>query len=456
MKFALKICSMINTWEKILLILEKSLKPGLFHLWIRPLKGSFNPESELLKLEAPNEFIASWVREKLQDIIVDACQKVSGLKPDVEISSSSNGAAYSPLQSGQGVIRHKQQALPVKTPLRVVSSFQFNFDDFVVGPCNELAFVASRSFCRKNISSDQLFLCSSTGLGKTHLAQSMGRFMSDRADKNNIRIAYLTAEEFANQLVMALRTKRMDEFKARFRDQIDVLLLEDIHFFQGKEKIQDEFLSTFNSLQCQGKKVVLTSTFLPKELNGVDSNLVSRLCRGFLAVIDRPDMKTREQIIRKKAEMLQASLPDDVAVFLAGKIQNDIRQLESCLHNLVFQARMLKVNITLDLAMQVIKNYDVQGQKMDMDQIISLVCKLFDVSRESISSKSRKKQNVMARNVAFYIARRFTDFSLKEIGYHLNRRHSTVIKGITIIEKEISRKSPVGRQLKQTINQIVT
>ncbi len=447
---------MMNAWERILIILEKSLKPGLFKLWIRPLRGIFDPESGRLSLEAPNEFIASWVKEKLESAILESSQDVLGLTPELLITCSSNNNGHSsPIRTCRNIIRQEQPALPVNTPLKVVSSFQFSFDDFVVGPCNELAFVASKSFCRENISSDQLFLCSSTGLGKTHLAQSMGSFMAAQANRKNVRIAYLTAEEFANQLVMALKAKRMEEFKARFRDQIDVLLLEDIHFFQGKEKIQNEFLSTFNSLQCQGKKIVLTSTFLPKELSDIDSNIVSRMCRGFLAVIDRPDMSTRQEIVRNKANSLQVNLSDDVTDYLAGSIQNDIRQLESCLHNLVFKARMLKESITLDLAMQVIQNYDIQNNKMDLDQILDHVCKLFQVSREGICSKSRKKQHVMARNVAFYIARRFTDFSLKEIGYRLNRRHSTVIKGITNVEKEISRKSPLGRQLKQTVNQIL-
>ncbi len=445
----------MHEWERIQLILEKSLKPGLFKLWIRPLKGSFNPESGRLNLEAPNEFIASWVKEKLESSILESSQDVLGLTPELVIVCSGNNGISSPIKAGRNITRQQQPALPVNTQLKVVSSFQFNFEDFVVGPSNELAFVASKSFCRETPTSDQLFLCSSTGLGKTHLAQAMGNLMSGRANKKNLRIAYLTAEEFANQLVMALKGKRMEEFKSRFRDQIDVLLLEDIHFFQGKEKIQNEFLSTFNSLQCQGKKVVLTSTFLPKELNDIDSNLVSRMCRGFLAVIERPDMKTRMEIVKNKASSLQVSLSDDVTDFLAGRIQNDIRQLESCLHNLVFKARMLKERITLELAMQVIQNFDVQDHKLDMEQILAHVCKLFEVSPDCICSKSRKKQYVMARNVAFYIARRFTDHSLKEIGYRFNRRHSTVIKGITSVEKEISRKSPAGRQLSQTINQIV-
>ena len=446
---------MTNVWERIQIILEKNLKPGLFQLWIKPLKGSYNSETRLITLEAPNEFIASWVKEKLEDFVLESSKDVLGLTPELSITSPKNNGSSSPMKVSRNCTRYEQPALPGKTPLNIMSSFKFTFQDFVVGPSNELAYVASKSFCSQNITSDQLFLCSSTGLGKTHLAQSMGNFLAEHSNRKSIRLAYLTAEEFASQLVMAIKSKRMEEFKARFRDQIDVLLIEDIHFFQGKEKIQNEFLSTVNSLQCQGKKIVFTSTFLPKELNDIDSNLISRLCRGFLAVIDKPDLKTRQEIVRNKATSLQVSLSDEVTDFLAGRIQKDIRQLESCLNNLIFKARMLKENITLELAMQVIKNYDCQDAKINMDEILTQVCTLFDISRESICSRSRKKQYVLARNVAFYIARKYTDFSLKEIGYQFNRRHSTVIKGITSIEKEISRHSPQGRQLKQTINQIV-
>ncbi|RQD60707.1 MAG: chromosomal replication initiator protein DnaA [Desulfonatronovibrio sp. MSAO_Bac4] len=447
---------MMNAWERIQPILEKSLKPGIFQLWIKPLKGEYHQDSNRLVLEAPNDFIASWVKDKLEDAVLSSGMEVLGKKPELAITSPDNNCKTSPLKVGRMVNPEEKPALPSRKALKIVSGFKFFFRDFVVGPCNELAYVASKSFCSERISSDQLFLCSSTGLGKTHLAQSMGNHLAEISNTKNIRMAYLTAEEFASQLVMALKSRRMDEFKARFRDQIDVLMLEDIHFFQGKENIQNEFLSTINSLQCQGKKVVLTSTFLPKELKDIDSNIVSRMCRGFLAVIERPDLQTRREIIKNKAASMQIDVPDEVTDFLAGKIQQDIGQLESCLQNLVFKARMLKEKISLELANQVIKHFDVQEHSLSMDDIINQVCKLFDVSLDSISSKSRKKQYVLARNVAFFVARRHTEASLKEIGYKLNRRHSTVIKGITSVEKELSRQSPLGRQLEQTISQIVS
>ncbi len=420
------------------------------------MQGSFDPEKKILKLQAPNEFVASWVRERLQSMILEAGQDVLGVTPGLEITADREGDASTPLGSSeQAGAKETRMHLPIQSNIQAVSRFRYSFRDFVVGPCNELAFVASKSFCREQASSDQLFLCSSTGLGKTHLVQSMGNNLASGSNRHTLRIAYLTAEEFACQLIQAIKSKQVERFKARYRDQIDLLMLEDIHFFQGKEKIQGEFLSTINSLQSQGKKVVLSSSFLPKELSDLDSNLVSRLCRGFMAVIDKPDLGTRQEILRQKATCMQVSLPQEVSQMLAERIQTDIRQLESCLSNLVFKARMLKERITMEMALEVLKNYDLMEQNLDLEEIIQSVCRVFDLPREKICSKSRKKQHVLARNLAFYLARKYTGHSLKEIGQRFNRRHSTVLKGVANVEKEVNTDTPLGRQLKDAASRVM-
>ena len=420
------------------------------------MQGSFDPDAKILRLQAPNEFVASWVRERLQSMILEAGQDVLGVTPELEISAFRADEAASPLGSPEKAgASETRMHLPIQSNIQVVSRFRYSFQDFVVGPSNELAFVASRSFCREQVSSDQLFLCSSTGLGKTHLVQSMGNNLAGSSNKEALRVAYLTAEEFACQLIQAIKSKQVERFKARYRDQIDILMLEDIHFFQGKEKIQGEFLSTINSLQGQGKKVVLSSSFLPKELNDLDSNLVSRLCRGFMAVIDKPDLGTRQEILRQKASSLQISLPQEVSHLLAERIQTDIRQLESCLSNLVFKARMLKERITLEMALEVLKNYDLKEQNLDLEEIIRSVCRVFDLPREKVCSKSRKKQHVLARNLAFYLARKYTGHSLKDIGRRFNRRHSTVLKGVANVEKEVNTDTPLGRQLKDAASRVL-
>ena len=194
-------------------------------------------------------------------------------------------------------------------PPRVVHNWRHQFDDFIVGPCNNLAYVASRSFCQDMDVSDQLFLCSAPGLGKTHLAQAIGGEIARQTNRQHLRVCYLSAEEFASQLVMAIKAKTVEQFKNRFRADLDLLLLEDVHFFQGKEKMQDELLNTLKSLQNQGRRVVMTSTFLPRELSDIDSNLTSRFAQGFMAVINKPDHQTRLSIIDAKARAAKVDMP---------------------------------------------------------------------------------------------------------------------------------------------------
>ena len=332
-------------------------------------------------------------------------------------------------------------------------AWRFSFRDFVVGPSNELAFSASRSICRHQLVTDQFYLCSAPGLGKTHLLQAIGQELAANAGtrQGRVRLAYLTAEDFACRMVMALKQREMESFKAGFRDGVDVLLLEDIHFLQGKEKTQEELLATVKSLRSAGKKVVFTSSFLPKELPKLDSLLASQFCDGFMAVIDKPDFETRMRILEAKARVFQVQIPHDVNELFANSIQSDIRLLENCLQNLVIKARLMNQRITHGLALEVLKNYAPNTPKPDLEKIIAFICRSFNLSHDNLRTKSRKKENVLARNTIFYLARKHTDLSLKNIGEVFNRKHSTVIKGITQVEREMSRQSPVGRQMDRLV-----
>ncbi len=331
------------------------------------------------------------------------------------------------------------------------AGWQFSFDDFVVGPSNQLAYAAARALCDKTLESDQMFLSSTSGLGKTHLLQAVGQTICSVSNRQQVRVEYLTAEEFGRQWVQALRSNEVERFKARFREGVDILLLEDVHFFQGKEKMQDELLATMKSLNARGAKVILSSSFLPRELKDVDATLVSRFCSGFLAVIERPGFETRKRILEQKAKTFHVSLPENVAELLAERVNSDIRQLEACLQNLILKARLLNHKITLELACEVLSHYEVESPQFSMERIVEFVCDAFDLSPTQLGSKSRQRQIVQARNAAFFLARKYTDLSLKDIGGKFNRKHSTVIKGITNVEREIHLETPTGRQLARTV-----
>ncbi|BDQ35361.1 chromosomal replication initiator protein DnaA [Pseudodesulfovibrio portus] len=451
---------MVDTvWKQILHSLEKSLNPGLFTVWIKPLGGRV--DSGRLTLTAPNEFVANWVRDRLLQVIRESAAEVLGGEPRITIEVQARKVELKDAKpaGNKPVAREKRNhhlGLPLDhSPKPIVAPhWRFSFDDFVVGPSNELACAASKSISNSIFNSDHLFLSSGAGLGKTHLLQSVGNALCNSANRKNIRVACLSSEEFATRMVLAIKARQVDQFKAQFREGIDVLLLEDVHFFQGKEKMQEELLCTMGALRDRGCKVVLTSSFMPKEFSGVDDRLVSRFCSGFMAHIDRPDMETRRRIVMDKARRLQVNVPIEVSELLAERITMDIRQLESCLNNLVLKARLLNRAVTMNLAWEVLENYAVQNASPGFADIIDFICKSYSLSHDELKSKSRKRQVVLARNTAFYLARMHTELSLKAIGERLGRRHSTVLKGITKVEREISMQTPLGRQIQNTAERL--
>ena len=455
-----------DAWSEILELLRKSLSSGLYTVWIAPLEAEVRGETLLLK--APNEFVAAWVRDRILGQIREAAAQILGQAVRVSVETRPKAAKAD--QDDAPVLRISstlpterarrsppaQMGLPILQIPGTQTNFRwrFRFDDFVVGPSNELAFAASRGVCASTLPSGRLFLSSAAGLGKTHLLHSIGKKLTEGSNRDQVRIACLTAEEFATRFVLAMRAKELTRFKAAFREAVDVLLLEDVHFFQGKEKMQDELLGTLRALHERGCKVVFTSSFLPKELDGLNSGLISRLCSGVLARIDKPDFETRRRIVVAKAKSMGAAVPDDVTELLAERITTDIRQLESCLHNMVLKARLLGGQVNQNLAWDVLAQYNQTEAKPDFERIIAFVCKTYCLTEEQLSSKSRKQQVVLARNTAFFLARKHTDLSLAAIGVRLGRQHSTVLKGITNLEREISQQTPLGRQVKGTLERL--
>jgi chromosomal replication initiator protein len=327
--------------------------------------------------------------------------------------------------------------------------WRYAFKDFVVGPCNELAHAAAHTLVRSGGNVDTLFISSSSGLGKTHLTQAVGHAVCQDGNRRHIHLEYLTAEEFSSCFVHALKSREIERFKVRFRD-LDMLLLEDVDFLQNKEKLQDEVLSTIKTLQSRGSRVVLTSSFAPRDLRNLDPQLVSRFCSGFLADIDKPDAPTRGRILAEKATARGVVLSEAVRDLLAEAETSDIRQLESCLDNLILKAGLLGQDISVPLARDVLAQC-VPGAAAatgaGIEEIIRRVCADFGLNTAQLHSRSRRQNYVVARNVIFFLARKYTDMSLQEIGDHFNRRHSTVLKGIAGLEREMRRETPLGRQI---------
>lgn len=471
------------TWSQILLHLRQSLPEGVCKVWLEPLSADVvegsaadadkNASGWELRLTAPNDFVAAWVRDRLRQPILQASAAVRGVAPVLTVLAAAENAKKPSLPdpltpealarslpTAPAVLASTSQlTLPVHLP-RVeaarplsIPGWRHSFEDFVVGPCNQLAHAAACNMLQTSAPVDMLFLCASAGLGKTHLTQAVGKALCVEADKRSVQVAYLTAEEFTTQFVQASKFGSMSDFKERFR-RLDMLLLEDVHFLRGKDKTQEELLATIKALQDHGGRVVLTSSFAPRDLAGVDSQLVSRFCSGFVASIERPNKDTRLHILHEKARRSCVILPENVADMLAERVTGDVRILESCVHNLALKARLLGRPVNEDMALEVIRSVAQSHSELSLEAVVNLVCRSFQLSPSQLASRSRRQDLVVARNTAFYLLRKHTDMTLEEIGERFNRRHSTVLKGITGLEREMSRQSPLGRQITHTVGLI--
>lgn len=374
------------------------------------------------------------------------------------------GSAFSGLAAGAAQPAYQEAPLSAARPqlqgtlpissapaYRLATNWRYSFADFVVGPTNNMAVAAAQDVSRSSGCVRTLFMNSAPGLGKTHLAQAVGRAIAE--ERSGARVGYLTAEDFASRFVAALRTHDIENFKSRFRD-LDVLLLEDVHFLQGKEKMQDMALAVVKNLQAKGGRVIFTSSFSPRDLQKVDSQLVSHFCSGILTDIGRPNEDMRRHILERKAKTFQVLLPDSVCELLASRLDGDVRQMESCLNSLIFKARLLNCGLNLDLAMEVLSQYAEISCGPDLPTIVRLVCESYGLNERQLNSRSRRKECVLGRNTVYYLARKHTELTLEEIGDKFNRRHSTVIKGITSVEREISRETTVGRQIARAMKLI--
>ncbi len=501
---------MDKKWAQIQSILGNLVASGQLKAWIAGLRPFW--EEDGLVLCAQTEFAAAHIRSWYGGQIAQAVREICGQEYSVRIVVRPEAAAVRPVvapaahatmgaarEAAQSALlleagvcagegggpsvalcpatdapaypEHTAAVLPSPKPLPAVQlalpvveaihsaeakpdcHWRYSFDDFVVGPCNELAHAASKSMCGNSAQVDVLFLSSAPGLGKTHLMHAVGKALSAACNRSRPKVEYLTAEEFASRFYFSLKGQDTDRFKSRYRS-LDLLLLEDVHFLQGKEKMQAELLATVKALRDRGGKVIFSSSLAPRDLKLVDEQLMSRFSSGLLSCINRPDEETRRRILRSKASLHQVILPDDVEDMLARYIHADVRQIESCLHNLILKARLLNSRITADMAWEIISHHAEHTPVLDMDAIIGQVCRCFSLSREQLLSSSRRHEYVAARNTAYFLARKHTDLSLEAIGRRFNRRHSTVLKGITNLEHEMSLQSPTGRQISNVLRMI--
>ncbi|HSO66528.1 MAG TPA: chromosomal replication initiator protein DnaA, partial [Desulfatirhabdiaceae bacterium] len=307
---------------------------------------------------------------------------------------------------------------------------------------------------RKKNQQGALMLISKTGMGKSHLTQAVGNMIL--SENPTERVYYISAEDFSNEMVSAMRNDRVDAFKKKYRSNCDVLLLDDVHYLTGKDRTQVELAMTLDTLFESGKKIVFSSCCLPVDIPKLNDTLRSRLSSSLISQIDPPNFRTRVRILHKKALMRGMAIPEDVTRYLASELTEDIRQLESGLMGVTARSSLMGSMIDLELAESVIKNIVRQQKQITIDAIKKLVCSEFNVSPTEIISPSRKQIIVRPRQIAMYLSRKYTDSPLQTIGKSFNRYHATAMHSIIQVEKGLKENRSLLKQVELISHKLET
>lgn len=420
---------MDELWEAALKQLQEQLGRQNFETWIRPIRA-LQQDPDYMNLEVPNKFFRDWLVDHFLTQIQETLKVLS--HHDVKVSVIVN-QQLSPRSGAQnrGAREHYK-------PPRVSNLLpKYTFENFVVGASNQFAHAASLAVANQpGDHYNPLFIYGGVGLGKTHLVNAIGHRIVER--RSALKVFYLSSESFMNELIASLRKDKMDEFKARFRT-IDVLIVDDVQFIAGKERTQEEFFHTFNSLHESHKQIVITSDKFPKEIPELEDRLRNRFEWGLIADIQPPDMETRVAILEKKAEAEGVVLPHDVAIFLASHIDSNVRELEGSLTRLGAFASLTKAAISVELAQEVLHN-TLRGARREVtiEGIQKTICDYFNIKPADLKAKRRTKDIALPRQVAMYLSRKYTSTSFPAIGTKFGGRdHSTVIHASKTIEKKI-------------------
>jgi len=309
----------------------------------------------------------------------------------------------------------------------------FTFDRFVVGTSNQFAAAAAEAVAeRPGKTYNPLYLYGGSGLGKTHLLHAIANRLADTTPK--FKVAYMTTEQFVNELINCIRRKQMEAFRQTFRG-VDLLLLDDIQFIAGKERTQEEFFHTFNTLQSTGRQVVFTSDARPADIPGLEERLRSRFLQGLIADIQPPDLETRCAILREKARAVGRELPEDVVLFISRRVQNNVRELEGCLNRTIAYAQLKNSKITVDVVRLALFELLPDERDTSPSDIIRFVAQHYGVRVADVKGRSNRRSIALPRQVAMYLIRNILEMSFPEIGRIFSKHHSTVMYAVDSVQK---------------------
>ena len=428
-----------NIWDEILTRVQSKINRHSFYTWFKPT-SFIGDDGATVTVRVPNPLFKEWITKHYSAVIAEAANEAR--RPDANISFVTEARdAAQPIPAEPAPIDREapkdlltDPSIASATPASGLNP-RYSFDTFIVGPSNQFANAASRAVAEApSRSYNPLFIYGGVGLGKTHLMHAIGQYVLQHGPGQ--KLTYISSERFMNEMINAVRFDRLIDFRERYRT-VDVLLVDDVQFMAGKEGTQTEFFHTFNALYDAQKQIVLSSDCPPHEIPALEERLRSRFEWGLIADIQPPDLETKVAILKKKAEAEAVPVPDAVAIYIAGRIKSNIRELEGSLIRLIAYASLTGQELTIDLAHEVLHNVlDHDEKAITIDLIQKFVSDYYQLKLTELKSRNNSKSIAMPRQIAMYLCKSLTHASLPEIGRSFGgKHHSTVIHSIRKVEE---------------------
>lgn len=439
-------------WQETLEKLKNELSKPSFETWLSSTR-LLNIDGDTLVISVPNEFAKDWLESRYAPMIRSSVQSVLGHSVSLRFILSTSGDIYSDSMTAIDPVSTEitKQSEPVANSLNT----KYTFDTFVIGNSNRFAHAASLAVAESPAKSyNPLFIYGGVGLGKTHLMHAIGHHVLQRSP--NTKVIYVSSEKFTNELIDSIRDENPEEFRNHYRN-VDILLIDDIQFLAGKERTQEEFFHTFNALHEANKQIIISSDRPPKEIPTLEDRLRSRFEWGLITDIQAPDLETRIAILRKKAKMENLQVPNEVMVYIADKIRSNIRELEGALIRVMAFASLSSIPITPEVAVEALKDIIPANntKQITIDTIQESVARFYNLSPTDFKAKKRTRAVAFPRQIAMYLSRQLTDFSLPKIGDEFGGRdHTTVMHAHDKISQALIADPLLEKKISEIIQRI--
>jgi len=446
-----------DIWEETLEVIREQISNPSFKTWFSETEPVGITADGTLRFSVPNEFIQDWISTHYNSLIADTISDISGQDFEVQFLTPEELEKIGPQEKSTGGEDEPGEEKIIQdvdnSQLKSGLNEKYTFDTFVVGNSNRFAHAASLAVAEAPAKAyNPLFIYGEVGLGKTHLMQAIAHFILDHNPDQ--KVVYVSSETFTNELINAIKDDKTVDFRNKYRN-IDILLVDDIQFLAGKERTQEEFFHTFNALHEANRQLIISSDRPPKEIPTLEERLRSRFEWGLITDIQKPDLETRIAILRKKADLENLEIPNEVIIYIANKIQSNIRELEGALIKVIAYSELVDRDVDLELAQEALKDLVTEESEeeveLDIAAIKNTVADHYGITIEEMDSKRRTQNIVLPRQVAMYLSRELTDSSLPMIGEEFgDRDHTTVMYA----HDKISQKQEDDREFKKTLEQL--